>query len=112
MNTKMFLLKIQSREPMPNAKRTRAIMAAQKVAAGLVRVKTDPQPTPEAPKLTAEQRKEMYAPKSALAIIPKRPPMPIRAAKTTAKTGGVLLGMLTAITAGILIGETKKGIRS
>ena len=77
-----------------------------------MRVKTDPTPTPEAPKLTAEQRREMYAPKSALAIIPKRPPMPVRAAKTTAKTGGVLLGMLTAITAGILVGETKKGLRS
>ena len=90
-----------------NSNRTRAIMAAQKV-----RVATDPKPTPEAPKLTAEQRKEMYAPKSALKIIPKRPPMPIRAAKTTAKTGGVLLAMLTAITAGILVGETKKGCRS
>ena len=92
---------------MPNAKRTRAILAAQKV-----RVVTDPKPTPEAPKLTAEQRKEMYAPKSALEIIPKRPPMPVRAVKTTAKTGGVLLAMLTAITAGILVGETKKGLRS
>jgi hypothetical protein len=93
---------------MPNAKRTRAILAAQKVTAGLVRVKTDPTPTPEAPKLTAEQRREMYAPKSALAIIPKRPPMPLRAAKT----GGVLLGMLGAISAGILVSETKKGCRS
>ena len=90
-----------------NPRRQAAILAAQKV-----RVKTDPVPTPEAPKLTAEQRREMYAPKSALAIIPKRPPMPVRAAKTTAKTGGVLLGMLTAITAGILVGETKKGLRS
>ena len=90
-----------------NPNRTRAIMAAQKV-----RVATDPKPTPEAPKLTAEQRKEMYAPKSALEIIPKRPPMPVRAVKTTAKTGGVLLAMLTAITAGILVGETKKGLRS
>jgi uncharacterized membrane protein len=90
-----------------NPRRQAAILAAQKV-----RVKTDPVPTPEAPKLTAEQRREMYAPKSALAIIPKRPPMPVRAAKTTAKTGGVLLGMLTAITAGILVGETKKGCRS
>jgi hypothetical protein len=90
-----------------NPRRQAAILAAQKV-----RVKTDPVPTPEAPKLTAEQRRDMYAPKSALAIIPKRPPMPIRAAKTTAKTGGVLLAMLTAITAGILVGETKKGIRS
>jgi hypothetical protein len=92
---------------MPNANRKRAILAAQKV-----RVKTDPVPTPEAPKLTAEQRREMYAPKSAVEIIPKRPPMPIRAAKTTAKTGGVLVAMLTAITAGVMIGETKKGIRS
>ena len=92
---------------MPNAIRTRAIMAAQKI-----RVKTDPQPTPEAPKLTAEQRKAMYAPKSALAIIPKRPPMPLRAAKTTAKASGVILGMITAISAGILVGETKRGLRS
>jgi hypothetical protein len=97
---------------MPNAKRTRAIMAAQKVAAGVVRVKTDPQPTPEAPKLTAEQRREMYAPKSALEIIPKRPPMPVRAAKTTAKASLGLLGMITVITAGIMVGETKKGVRS
>jgi uncharacterized membrane protein len=92
---------------MTNTNRTRYLLAAQKV-----RLKTDPQPTPETPKLTAEQRREMYAPKSALEIIPKRAPMPVRAAKTTAKTGGVLLAMLTAITAGVMIGETKKGIRS
>lgn len=90
-----------------NPRRQAAILAAQKV-----RVKTDPVPTPEAPKLTAEQRRAMYAPKSALEMIPKRAPMPIRAAKTTAKTGGVLFAMLTAITAGVMIGETKKGIRS
>jgi hypothetical protein len=86
-----------------NPRRHAAILAAQKV-----RVKTDPVPTPEAPKLTAEQRKAMYAPKSALAIIPKRAPMPIRAAKS----GGILLGMLGAISLGILAGETKKGLRS
>lgn len=90
-----------------NPRRQAAILAAQKV-----RVKTDPVPTPEAPKLTAEQRKAMYAPKSALAIIPKRPPMPIRAAKTTAKTSGVILGMITAISAGILLGESKRGVRT
>jgi uncharacterized membrane protein len=90
-----------------NPARQRAILAAQKV-----RVKTDPVPTPEAPKLTAEQRKAMYAPKSALAIIPNRPAMPVRAAKTTAKTSGVLLGMLGAISVGILAGETKRGCRS
>ena len=86
-----------------NPNRQRAILAAQKV-----RVKTDPVPTPEAPKLTAEQRKAMYAPKSAMAIIPKRPPMPVRVAKTS----GVLLGMIGAISLGILAGETKKGLHS
>jgi hypothetical protein len=90
-----------------NPRRQAAILAAQKV-----RVKTDPVPTPEAPKLTAEQRREMYAPKSALEIIPKRAPMPVRAVKTTAKTSAVMLAMLTAITAGVMVGETKKGIRS
>ena len=95
---------------MPNANRTRAILAAQKVAANGIRVKTDPQPIDG--KLTAEQRREMYAPKSALAIIPKRPPMPVRAAKTGAKTGGVILGMITAISAGILLGESKRGVRT
>jgi hypothetical protein len=83
------------------------MLASQKL-----RVKTDPVPTPEAPKLTAQQRKEMYAPKSALEIIPKRAPMPVRATKTTAKTGGVLLGMIGAISLGILAGETKRGLRS
>jgi hypothetical protein len=90
-----------------NPARQRAILAAQKV-----RVKTDPVPTPEAPKLTAEQRKAMYAPKSALDIIPTRPAMPLRAAKTTAKASLGLLGIVTAITAGILVGETKKGVRT
>jgi soluble lytic murein transglycosylase-like protein len=92
---------------MANTNRTRYLLAAQKV-----RVKTDPVPTPEAPKLTAEQRRAMYAPKSALEIIPKRPPMPIRAAKKTAKASGVGLAMLTAIVGGIMIGETKKGLYS
>ena len=90
---------------MPNANRTRAILAAQKV-----RVKTDPPPTET--KLTAEQRKAIYAPKSALEIIPKRAPMPLRAAKTTAKATGWGLGMITAIAGGILLGESKRGFRS
>jgi hypothetical protein len=90
---------------MANPNRARYLLAAQKV-----RVKTDPKP--EDGKLTPEQRRAMYAPKSALEIIPKRAPMPVRAAKTTAKTGGVLLAMLTAITAGVMVGETKKGLHS
>ena len=88
-----------------NPRRQAAILAAQKV-----RLKTDPKP--EDGRLTAEQRRAMYAPKSALEIIPKRPPMPVRAAKTTAKTSGVILGMITAISAGILLGESKRGVRT
>jgi hypothetical protein len=38
--------------------------------------------------------------------------MPVRIAKTTAKTGGVLLGMLGAVSVAILAGETKRGCRS
>ena len=90
-----------------NPRRQAAILAAQKV-----RVKTDPVPTPEAPKLTAEQRREMYAPKSALVMIPKRQAMPLRAAKTSAKAGGVIVAMVSAISAGILLGESKRGINT
>jgi hypothetical protein len=88
-----------------NANRKRAILAAQKV-----RLVSDPKPVDG--KLTPEERKAMYAPKSSLEIIPKRPKMPVRAVRTTAKASGVVLGMLTAISAGILLGETKKGLRS
>jgi hypothetical protein len=91
---------------MPNANRTRAILAAQKV-----RVKTDPKPE-EVLKLTAEERKAIFAPKSALAIIPNRPAMPVRIVKTTAKASVWGLGMITAIAGGILLGESKRGFRS
>ena len=91
---------------MPNANRQRAILAAQKV-----RVKTDPTPE-EQVKLTPEERKAMYAPKSSLEIIKHRPPMPLRVVKTTAKATGWGLGMITAIAGGILLGESKKGMRS
>lgn len=87
-----------------NAARQRAILAAQKV-----RVKTDP--APEA-KLTAEERRAIYAPKSAVQIIPQRPAMPLRVAKTTVKATGWGLGMITAIAGGILLGESKRGFRS
>jgi hypothetical protein len=90
---------------MPNANRTRAILAAQKV-----RVRTDPEPTGE--ELTPEQRREMYAPKPAAPIIAHRPPMPVRVAKTTAKATGWGLGIFTAILGGILVGESKQGFRS
>jgi hypothetical protein len=88
-----------------NANRKRAILAAQKV-----RLVSDPKPVDG--KLTAEERKAMYAPKSALAIIPNRPAMPIRAVRSTAKASGVLMAMITAVSAGILLGESKRGIRT
>ena len=90
-----------------NPARQRALMAAQKV-----RRVDDPKSIEEALKLTPEQRKAIYAPKSALEIIPKRPPMPVRVVKTTAKATGIGLGIFTAILGGILVGESKQGFRS
>lgn len=96
----------QKRRLMPNANRTRAILAAQKV-----RVRTDPTPK-EQTKLTAEERKAIYSPKPAAPIIAHRAPMPVRVAKTTAKATGWGLGMFTAIVGGILLGESKQGFKS
>jgi hypothetical protein len=87
-----------------NAARQRAILAAQKV-----RLKSDPAPET---KLTADERRAIYAPKSAVQIIQHRPPMPLRVAKTTVKATGWGLGMITAIAGGILLGESKRGFRS
>lgn len=87
-----------------NAARQRAILAAQKV-----RVKSDP--APEA-KLTADERRAIYAPKPVAPIIATRPAMPVRVVKTTAKATGWGLGMITAIAGGILLGESKRGFRS
>ena len=87
-----------------NAARQRAILAAQKV-----RLKSDPAPET---KLTADERRAIYAPKSAVAMIPYRPPMPLRVARTTVKATGWGLGMITAIAGGILLGESKRGFRS
>jgi hypothetical protein len=90
---------------MPNANRTRALLAAQKV-----RVKTDPTPE-EQTKLTPEERKAIYAPKPSAPIIAHRPAMPLRVVKTTLKATGWGLGIFTAILGGILFGESKTGFR-
>ncbi len=95
---------------MPNANRTRAIMAAQKVAAGLVRVKTDP--TPEAPKLTAEQRKAIYAPKAASSAPQQlQGPQWVTAWRTTTRATLGLTALLAVLFGGIIAGESKKGIK-
>ena len=91
---------------MPNANRQRSILAAQKV-----RVKTDPTPEQET-KLTAEERKAIYAPKAAAPIIAHRPPMPLRVAKTTAKATAWAFSMVAVISGGLLLGESKRGFRS
>jgi hypothetical protein len=95
---------------MPNAKRTRAIMAGQKV-----RQQATPQPLPEGytlPKLTAEQRKAIYAPKPATSA-PQHLQAPewVRVWRTTTRiTYG--LTAFTALMFGGLIGkESRKGIR-
>lgn len=93
---------------MPNANRTRAILAAQKV-----RVKSDPRPEDNTPpKLTPEERRAMYAPKSALEIIPNRPPMPLRALKGTVKLTAWVFSMFAVICGGLLVSESKTGLRS
>lgn len=89
-----------------NANRQRSLLAAQKV-----RVKTDPTPQ-EQTKLTPEERKAIYAPKSAVQMIPTRPPMPLRVMKTTGKITLWLFSMVAVISGGILLGESKTGLRS
>lgn len=90
-----------------NAARQRALMAAQKV-----RRVDDPKPTPERPKLTPDERRAMYAPKSALEIIPNRPPMPLRVLKGTVKLSAWVLSMFAVICGGLLVSESKTGLRS
>jgi hypothetical protein len=90
---------------MSNTNRTRYLLAAQKV-----RVKTDPQL--EDGKLTAEQRREKYAPKPATSA-----PQHLQGPQwvNTWKTATRLTYGLTAFTAlifgGIIAGESKKGIK-
>lgn len=91
---------------MPNANRTRAILAAQKV-----RVKTDPTPEQQT-KLTAEERKAIYAPKSVAPIIKHRAPMPLRVLTGTAKATAWAFSMVAVISGGLLLGESKRGLRS
>jgi len=105
--------------------RHRLILAQQKAR----QLATLP-PLPEdqgAPKLTAEQRKAIYAPKAATSAPQQlqgaqwvnawqdtqtKKPRMVRAAKTTAKTSGVIVAMISAISAGILLGESKRGINT
>ena len=90
-----------------NTNRTRYLLAAQKV-----RVKTDPQPTPEAPKLTAEQRREIYAPRaSSSAPQQLQAPQWVNAWQTTTKATYGLTALLAVFFGGVIAKESKKGIK-
>jgi hypothetical protein len=92
---------------MSNPNRTRYLMAAQRV-----RVKTDPVLTPEAPKLTAEQRRAMYAPKSATSAPQQlQGGQWVDAWKTTTRLTYGLTAFTALIFGGIIAGESKKGLK-
>jgi len=92
---------------MPNANRTRAILAAQKV-----RRVDDPKAIEQALKLTPEQRREMYAPKPATAA-----PQHlgggewVRAWRTLEKVTYGLTAFSALLFGGLVAGESKKAIK-
>jgi hypothetical protein len=92
---------------MTNTNRTRYLLAAQKV-----RLKTDPQPTPEAPKLTAEQRREIYAPKPANTAPQQLQGSEwVTAWRMISRATYGLTAFSAVLFGGIIAGESKKGIK-
>jgi len=89
-----------------NPNRQRAILAAQKV-----RVKTDPI-TPEGSKLTAEQRRAIYAPKPASSA-PQQLQAPdwVTAWRSVSRITYGLTAFTAFLFGGIIAGESKKGIK-
>lgn len=92
---------------MPNANRTRALLAAQKV-----RRVDDPKLIAEALKLTAEQRKAMYSPKPAIEA-----PQHLRgndwveAWRTVERITYGLTAFSALLFGGLVAGESKKAIK-
>ena len=90
-----------------NAARQRAIMAAQKV-----RRVDDPKAIEQALKLTAEQRKELFAPKPASAAPAHLQGNEwIRAWKTLERITYGLTAFSALIFGGLIAGESKKAIK-
>jgi hypothetical protein len=89
-----------------NTNRTRAILAAQKVKA---------QPLPEGftlPKLTAEQRREIHAPKPANTTPQQLQGSEwVKAWRTTARLTYGVTALFAVFFGGIIAGESKKGIK-
>lgn len=90
-----------------NAARQRAILAAQKV-----RRVDDPKAIEQALKLTAEQRKAMFAPKSASAAPDHlRGNEWVQAWRTVERITYGLTAFSALIFGGLIVGESKKSIR-
>lgn len=92
---------------MPNANRTRAILAAQKV-----RRVDDPKALEQALKLTPEQRREMYAPKPATSA-PKslQGSEWVRAWRTVERLTYGLTALSALMFGGLIIEESKKSLK-
>ena len=93
-----------------NANRTRAILAQQKA-----KQLATPQPLPEGftlPKLTAEERKKIYAPRPASSA-PQRLQGPewVRVWQTTTRITYGLTAFIALIFGGVIAKESKKGIK-
>jgi hypothetical protein len=92
---------------MPNANRTRALLAAQKV-----RRVDDPKAIEQALKLTPEQRKAIYAPKPAnTAPEHLRPNEWVRAWRTVEKITYGLTAISALVFGGLIMGESKKSVK-
>jgi hypothetical protein len=92
---------------MPNANRTRAILAAQKV-----RRVDDPKAIEQALKLTPEQRREMYAPKPATSAPQHTQGAEwVRAWRTVEKITYGLTAFSALIFGGLIVGESKKSVK-
>jgi len=92
---------------MPNANRQRAIMAAQKV-----RRVDDPKAIENALKLTAEQRKAIYAPKSATSAPEHLQGSEwVQAWRTVEKITYGLTAFSALIFGGLIVGESKKSVK-
>jgi hypothetical protein len=92
---------------MPNANRTRAILAAQKV-----RRVDDPKAIEKALQLTPEQRKAIYAPKPATSAPRELQGSEwVQAWRTVEKITYGLTAFSALIFGGLIVGESKKSVR-
>jgi hypothetical protein len=92
---------------MANANRTRAILAAQKV-----RRVDDPKTIEQAMKLTAEQRKAIYSPKSATQAPEHLQGSEwVRAWKTVERITYGLTAFSAVLFGGLIVGESKKSVK-